>query len=228
MDEKWEEEAAEDSRISPPLRADARENRRRILGAARRLLAARGIDVPMAAIAREAGVGMATLYRRFPTRQELVAEVFAEQFAQCAALVESALEDPDPWHGLCTAVEGLAAMQAADHGFSAAFVGQLPEGPAVGDKLRQGMEGFARLVHRAKASGRLRADFAFDDLALVLMANGGVVAHAPGGTGAAGAASKRLVGYLLDAFRADAVPRRALPPPVPADIARVAFPPASG
>ncbi|WP_344919706.1 helix-turn-helix domain-containing protein [Streptosporangium oxazolinicum] len=203
------------------LRADARENRQKILAAARHLFATKGIDVPMSAIAREAEVGMATLYRRFPTRQDLLIEVFAEQFAQCAAIVEAALADPDAWRGLCTAVEGLAAMQAEDHGFSAAFVGRLPQASMVAEKLRQGVAGFQQLIHRAKNSGRLRRDFTFDDLALVLMANSGVVQNAPNSTAAA---SKRLVGYLLDAFRTDGTPRRPLPPPVPTDLTRVAFP----
>lgn len=211
--------------VEPPqatLRIDARENRHRIVEAARRLFAEKGIDVPMAAIAREAKVGMATLYRRFPTRQELLAEVFAEQFARCAAVVEAALEDPDAWQGLHTAVEGLAAMQADDHGFSAAFVEQLPQESVIEEKMRQGVAGFRQLVHRAKKSGQLRRDFAFDDLALVLMANGGVVQHAPNSA----AASRRLIGYLLDSFRTDGTARRPLPPPVLTDLTRVAFPPA--
>lgn len=216
--------ATDDSQIpgtESALRADARENRLKILAAARRLFAVKGADVPMVAVAREARVGMATLYRRFPTRQQLLAEVFAEQFAQCAAIVETALADTDPWRGLRSAVEGLAEMQAADHGFSSAFVEQLPEASLVEEKLRQGMAGFQQLVHRAKEAGKLREDFAFDDLALILMANSGVVDHAPH---ASGAASKRLVAYLLDAFRADSTPRRPLPPPVPTEVAHVAFP----
>ncbi|MER7665812.1 MULTISPECIES: hypothetical protein [unclassified Streptomyces] len=64
----------------------------------------------------------------------------------------SALDDSDAWQGLRTAVEGLAAMQAKDHGFSAAFVEQLPQGALVEEKLRQGVAGFQQLIHRAKKS----------------------------------------------------------------------------
>lgn len=206
--------------VDAPLRADARENRRRIIAVARRLFAARGLDVSMAAIARHAGVGMATLYRRFPTRQDLLAEVFAEQFEQCAAIIESAMADPDPWRGFCAAVEGLAMMQASDHGFSAAFVGDLPDTAIIQDKLRQGMHGFDQLIRRAKQSGRLRPDFVFDDLGIALMANGGVVERSPDPR----AASRRFIAYLLDAFRADSGVREALPTPVRADIAGIAFP----
>ncbi|MFE2598227.1 TetR/AcrR family transcriptional regulator [Streptomyces sp. NPDC059396] len=217
------EGAPSEAEAPAALRADARENRHKILDAARRLFATKGIDVPMSAIAREAGVGMATLYRRFLTRQELLTEVFADQFAQCAAIVEAALADPDAWRGLRTAVEGLTAMQAQDHGFSAAFVEQLPQGAMVEEKLRQGVIGFKQLIQRAQKSGQLRRDFTFDDLALVLMANSGVVQHAPE---SAAATSRRLVGYLLDAFRTDGTARQPLPPPVPTDLSQVAFPPA--
>jgi AcrR family transcriptional regulator len=108
------------------LRADARQNRDRIVEVARALFAERGLDVPMAAIARRAGVGVATLYRRFPTKESLVAEVFADQFAACVSVVDEALADPDPWRGFCTLVEKVCAMQAVDRGFSAAVVASLP------------------------------------------------------------------------------------------------------
>lgn len=203
------------------LRADARHNRERIIDAARELFATHGLDVPMKVIARRAEVGMATLYRRFPTRQELLVEVFAEQFAQCAAIVEAALADPDPWQGLCAGVEGLAAMQAADHGFSAAFVQELPNASMVELKLQQGMSGFQELVDRAKASGQLRRDIAFDDLVLVLMANSGVVDHTKE---VSSAASKRLVAFMLEAFHTDAVQSRPLPPAVRVSLPQVVFP----
>jgi AcrR family transcriptional regulator len=164
---------------------------------------------------------MATLYRRFPTRQDLLNEVFAEQFAQCAAIVEAAVMDPDPWHGLRSGVEGLAAMQAADHGFSAAFVRGMPTASIVEQKLQQGMRGFQDLIERAKASGQLRADFTFEDLVLVLMANSGAVAHAKA---AAAAASKRLVAYLLESFHTDAVAPTALAPAIEASLSGVVFP----
>jgi AcrR family transcriptional regulator len=207
--------------VAVRLRADARENRQKIIEAARNLFATRGLDVPMASIARHAGIGMATLYRHFPTRQELLADVFAEQFAQCAAVIETALANPDPWAGLTYAIEGLASMQAADRGFSAAFVAKLPDVQAIERKLNDGMAGFQKLIQRAKEAGRLRLDFSFDDLALVLIANGAVAeqaAHDPS------AASKRLIAYLLESFRTDAVARRPLPPSAAFNLPRIIFP----
>jgi AcrR family transcriptional regulator len=201
------------------LRADARQNRDRILEVARTLFAARGIDVPMAAIARHAGVGVATLYRRFPTRESLVTEVFADQFAACVSAVDDALTDPDPWRGFCTVIRTVCDMQAVDQGFSAAFVTAFPEALDVEPYRERAVQGFADLTRRAKESGQLRADFVPEDLALLLMANGGITA---GSTEAALAASRRLVAYLLDGFRA--VPTEPLPPPAPLSLRDVRGP----
>ncbi|WP_255429874.1 TetR/AcrR family transcriptional regulator [Streptomonospora sp. PA3] len=202
----------------PGLRADARHNRNRILEVAAELLAERGIDVPMAAIARNAGVGVATLYRRFPTRQDLLREVFADGFAACEAAIDDALADsgPDPWDAFRTAVEQVCAVQAGDRGFNAAFVAAYFQEFGVGGELDRVMRGLAELTRRAKDAGRLRADFAPEDFTLLVMANSGISARSPE---AARAASRRLVAYLLDAFRADrTAPSEPLPPPAPLDL----------
>ncbi len=189
------------------MRADARENRARVLAVARELFAERGLDVPMAAIARRAGVGVATLYRRFPTKESLVLEAFTEQFAVCQAVIEEALTDPDPWRGFRTVLEKVCLLQATDRGFTAAFVASFPD---MHSEVRERTwHGFAALVQRAKDSGQLRADFSPHDLTLVLLANSGL-AGVP--VEVAVAASQRLVAYLLEAFRAGT---DALPPPVP-------------
>ncbi|GAA3741310.1 TetR/AcrR family transcriptional regulator [Streptomyces tremellae] len=199
------------------LRSDARHNRERILAAAREAYAARGIDVPLTAIARRAGVGVATLYRRFPTRAALVAEAFAEQLAVCAGLLDDALADPDPWRGFCTVVEKVCVMQAVDRGFTAAFLAQFPDGGTDYEQVRRRAEdGLVELVRRAKADGRLRADFAVSDLTLVLLANAGVAAEPQE---VAVAASRRLAAYLLQSFRAQGA--RPLPPPAPLGLRNV-------
>ncbi|WFE54279.1 helix-turn-helix domain-containing protein [Micromonospora sp. WMMD1155] len=75
------------------LRSDARDNRQRILEAARTTFATDGMDVPMREIARRAGVGPATLYRRFPTKEALATEAFAEQMDACHVIVDEGLAD---------------------------------------------------------------------------------------------------------------------------------------
>ena len=194
----------------PALRADARRNRERIVGAARGAFAALGVDVPMAEIARRAGVGVATLYRRFPTKELLLAETFAEQLEECASVVDDALADPDPWRGFCSVVEKVCDMQAADRGFTAAFASAFPDAVAFERERARAERGFAELARRARESGQLRPDFAQDDLTLVIMANGGIVAESAEATLAA---SRRLVAYLLQSFRPHrAGPPEALPP----------------
>nr|SBO95309.1 Transcriptional regulator, TetR family [Nonomuraea gerenzanensis] len=182
------------------LRADARHNRTRILDAAREAFATRGLDVPMAAIARRAGVGVATLYRRFPSRESLITEVFEDELTACASVVDEALADPDPWRGFCAAIEKVCAMQVADRGFTEAFLTAFP-GAVDYERTRARAErGFAEVVRRAKAAGRLRADFEPADLMLLLKANCGV---ATGTDEEAAMGSRRLVAYLLQAFRAE-------------------------
>ncbi|MCK1795781.1 TetR/AcrR family transcriptional regulator [Streptomyces sp. XM4193] len=198
---------------SDGLRIDARYNRERILRAAREAYTAHGIDVPVATIARRAGVGVATVYRRFPTRASLVTAAFSRQLSRCVGVLDEALADPDPWHGFCTLIEQVCAMQAADRGFTEAFLSEFPDSGEFGRERDRADEGLARLVRAAKGTGKLRADFEVSDVVLLLRANCGVVGDsAPGST----AASRRLVAYFLHSFRAEHA--EPLPPPAPLDL----------
>ncbi len=210
--------AAQSPEASGGLRVDAAQNRARILDAAREVFAQRGIDVPMAAIARRAGVGIATVFRRFPTKQALVAEVFAEQLAARDALLDHALADPDPWHGFCCLLEEVRALQVRDRGFTQAVLASQPD--AAGETRRVRTEGvLAELVARAKAGGRLREDFSDRDIALVLLATSGVTATPPD---VAEPVSRRLLAYLLQAFEArPSTGSRPLPPPPPVGLQAV-------
>ena len=195
------------------LRADAAENRGRILAAARELFGEHGLDVQMAGVARRAGLGVATLYRRFPTKESLVTAVFEDKFRECTAHMDAAMADPDPWHGLTSAIQNICAMQAGNRGFSAAVLAAFSANATIEAERLRAVENIAVLIERAKATGQLRADFVPDDLTLVLMANNGIVADT---SEAAQAASRRLVAYLLDSFRAEHA--RPLPPPAPVDL----------
>lgn len=179
------------------LRSDAERNRDRILAAARRRYATDGINVAMAAIARDAGVGIATLFRRFPARQDLIAAVFADTMDSYAAAIATALADPDPWHGFTEYIRTVCAMQAADRGFAEVLTMTFPTANALEAKRTEAYAGFSELIGRAKAAGRLRPDFTAEDLVLLLMANAGVIAAT---RDAVPDAWRRLVGYLLQAF----------------------------
>lgn len=194
------------------LRADATRNRGRIIEAARAVFAEQGLDASMNEVARRAGVGVATLFRRFPTRDDLITATFADKMAAYADAIDDALADPDPWHGFCAYVERVCGMQAADRGFTDVLTVTFPTAKGFEAVRDRAAAGFAELIGRAKAAGQLRQDFVHQDLVLVLMANAGVVA----GTGtAAPEAWRRLVAYLLQAFAAEAAGPLPAPPTTP-------------
>ena len=201
----------ESSRIAgrDSLRADARRNRLRILAAARVVFAEHGIDASMATVARRAGVGVATLYRRFPTRDALVRAAFSHQMDTCARVLNEALADPDPWQGFQRLVETVCELQREERGFPAAFVAAFPNSTREHARAREQTErDLMTLVHRAQAAGALRADFHPSDLAVALLSHCGLVTALPDDR----AASRRLVAYLLQSFRAEAAHGR-LPTP---------------
>src|SRR2546426_9097797 len=101
-----------------PLRADAARNRQALLSAARAVMSEQGLDASLDEIARRAGVGNATLYRRFPTRIDLIVAVFAERMAEHVRAVEEALAEPDSWQGFRRYITAVAALQVRDRGIA--------------------------------------------------------------------------------------------------------------
>lgn len=194
-------ESAPPEPCEPVLRADAERNRGRLIMAAKEVFAEQGLDASMNEVARRAGVGVATLFRRFPTREDLITATFADKMAAYADAIDDALTDADPWRGFCRYVERVCAMQADDRGFTDVLTVTFPTAKAFEADRDRAATGFARLVADAKATGRLRQDFVHQDLILVLMANAGVVT---GTADAAPRAWRRLVAYLLQAFAAEA------------------------
>jgi AcrR family transcriptional regulator len=201
--------------LTHALRSDARDNREQILGAARAVFAAEGLNVPMREIARRAGVGPATLYRRFPTKEALVTEALAGQMRTCHAIVDEGLADPDPWHGFCLVIEKICALHARDRGFTVAFMSAYPNAMDFAADREYALRSIAGLARRAKDAGRLRPDFVLDDLILMLMANGGIRASSPA---ASVAASRRFAALAIQAFQASP---EASPLPPPAQLAPV-------
>lgn len=186
-------------RLPHTLRSDARDNRDRILEAARAVFAAEGLDVPMREIARRAGVGPATLYRRFPTKELLVTEAFAEQMSACHAIVDEGLADPDPWRGFCLVIERICELHARDWGFTTAFMSTFPHAMDFTADREYALRAIAEMARRAKEAGRLRPDFVIDDVILILIANNGIHATSPA---ARVAASRRFAALAIQAFHA--------------------------
>ncbi|MGW5647797.1 TetR/AcrR family transcriptional regulator [Saccharopolyspora sp. NPDC003752] len=186
-------------RLPHILRSDARDNRERILDAARAAFAAEGLNVPMRGIARRAGVGPATLYRHFPTKEMLATEAFADQMRACYTIVDEGLADPDPWHGFCLVIEKLFELHARDRSFTTAFMSAFPNAMDFATDRERALKSIAELTRRAKDAGRLRPDVVLDDLILVLMANSGIQAASPT---ARVAASRRFAELTIQAFQA--------------------------
>jgi AcrR family transcriptional regulator len=192
-----------------PLRTDAARNRKAIVDTARVVFAEQGLDVALDEIAQRAGIGNATLYRRFPTRADLIAAVFAEQMAEYAAAVEAALADPDPWEGVRYYVEAITAMQAKDRGLGDLVTMDISGAGEIEQLRGRAFKGMVALIRRATAAGVVRTEFSPEDVLILLMANAGLVerAHASAET-----ASARLVHLLLDGMRAEAATDGPRPP----------------
>lgn len=147
-----------------PLRRDAERNRQRILKAASEVFTERGLGVSLDEIARHAGVGVGTVYRRFRTKEELVEALFVDRIESIAALAEQAAEAPDPWSGLVGFMEQMAGILAgnlglrqmlmlAGYGHDMATYARRRNAPLV-----------ARLVERAQAAGQVRPDLGVTDI----------------------------------------------------------------
>ncbi|MGA2514522.1 MAG: TetR/AcrR family transcriptional regulator [Candidatus Limnocylindrales bacterium] len=194
--------------VTGRLRVDAERNRSRIVEAAQADFAEQGLDVPLEVVAGHAGVGIATLYRRFPRREALIAACFERRLEEYARAAEEALEAPDGWSGFRAYTERICSMQAADRGFNDVLTRSFSNAGGLEAHRARGYEMSIRLIERAQAEGTLRSDFVPEDIVLLLMANAGVV-------GAAGRAApdawRRLVGLMLDGFRSEGATE--LPPP---------------
>ncbi|WP_217144211.1 TetR/AcrR family transcriptional regulator [Streptomyces sp. AC627_RSS907] len=201
------------SHLPRSVRSDARDNRARILEAARAVFGEEGLGVPMREVARSAGVGPATLYRHFPTKQDLIMAAFAEQRRACRAAVQDALTDADPWHGFRSLVERICELHARSRGFADAFMTAFPEAMDFAADRERTVSAVAELTRRAQEAGRLRPGFVVDDLILMLMAHRGIQ-DAPGA--ARLTASRRFAAYVIEAFRAvPEVPGAGAPTPLP-------------
>jgi AcrR family transcriptional regulator len=178
-------------------RADARRNREAVIVSAKKLFADQGLDAQMPDVAKAAKVGVGTVYRHFPTKDDLIAALAAERFERLAEKARETLEAEDPWEGLCDFIRYSAQIQADDRGLCE-VMGSRPEvmsasAEAVGlDKLCD------QLVKRAQRSGDLRKDIEWEEIPMIACALGGITkAHGPGA-----GRWPRLVEIVLDGLRA--------------------------
>lgn len=184
---------------STNLRADAERNRQRIVDAACELFGAAGLDVPLEEVAKRAGVGIATLYRRFPTRAELFAAAFAQKISAYLALIDRTVDQPDPWDGVVGLVEGICALQATDAGLRELLAMSFVDVPEIAEVASVAQARVDALLGRAKAAGSLRADAVAEDLVLIVLGNAEVVTRT---AEVAPASSRRYAALMLAGLRA--------------------------
>ncbi|WP_063129119.1 TetR/AcrR family transcriptional regulator [Nocardia fusca] len=185
-------------RLPHMLRADAQDNRDRILEVARALFAEKGIGITMREVARRAEIGPATLYRRFPAKQALIDAAFDDEMRSCRQIVEDGCADPDPWRGFCSVIERITVLNGRNQGFVDAFMSAHPEADGFAAHRAALLSMLADLAGRAKKAGRLRRDFVIDDLVLVLLTGRGLAAVPPARRETS---ARRFAALVVDAFR---------------------------
>jgi AcrR family transcriptional regulator len=190
------------------LRSDAERNRRLVLEAAAAAFARDGLEVGMAEIARRAGVGNATVFRRFPSKDVLIEAIIEEKIAEVLDAARAAGEIEDPWRALVTFLETTAELQARDRGFFQATEQFLLDHPDLLRRHRPIIEAVEPLIERAQRAGVVRDDVTtLDVIGLVK----GSVACLPPSRDLRLDGWRRYLALLLDALR----PEAATPLPAP-------------
>lgn len=150
-----------------PLRRDAERNRQLILRAAAEVFTTRGLQASLDDVARHAGVGVGTVYRRFPDKESLAEALFEERIEAMARLAENALAEPDSWTGLMSFLEGACTELSTDRGLHE-IVMYATHGRDRTGRARARMQPLVTaLVQRAQEDGQLRADLQPTDMLFI-------------------------------------------------------------
>ncbi|NUP53132.1 MAG: TetR/AcrR family transcriptional regulator [Catenulispora sp.] len=180
-----------------PRRADAQRNYDLVLAAAKEIFDEQGVSAPLDEIARRAGVGNATMYRHFPTRQELIIAVYADEVTELCALGESLLNEEPPGDALFSWLQAFITHVATKRELPLALTDdhQGRRANLTADWHRAMHSTAAALLVRARQSADVRADLDVSDLL--------ALAHGAALTGADAAQIERLLGLI----RSGAEPR---------------------
>ena len=135
--------------------AEAARNDRAVLDAAREVFARHGYDAPMSAVAERAGVGVASLYRRFETKEAMLRHLCVASLRENAEAAGRALDDRDPWRGLCEYVRACVGFSA---GSFSSIAGAVEPTAEMTRLARQVLRQVEELARRAHADGSLRED----------------------------------------------------------------------
>lgn len=184
---------------SPPLRADARRNREKVLRTAQRLFATEGLGVSLDEIARRAGVGPGTVHRHFPTKEALYLAVATDEFERLVAEGEVlvAADDPAALFTLLSRMTGTGAENVAvKSALTAAEFDLRTAAPRVAADLTRHV---ADLLDRAHAAGVVRADVTVDEVMALVAGAFAAIRHA--GAEAGRERSAHLAAIVLDGLR---------------------------
>jgi AcrR family transcriptional regulator len=206
------DETSQDAASERPLRRDAERNRQRILAAAAEVFTERGLDATLDEVAKAAGVGIGTVYRRFPDKKSLVSELFEERIDALVTVAEEACAVPDPWQGLVTFLQFSAAAMAGDLGLRQLMMFGTYDRDQIcyaRDRMRPVI---TRLVERAQASGDLRQDFRATDVKMITFMLASVAEYAAPATPEVW---RRYLAMLIDGLRPARDGVSELPVPAP-------------
>ena len=192
-----------------PLRRDAERNRQRILVSARVLFAERGLGVSLDEIARHAGVGVGTVYRRFPDKEQLIDALFEDRLAEILAAATASLEMSDPWDALVHFLERSMEMQVEDRALKQLLLSTTAAHARIEHGRRQIQPVVAAILRRAQEAGVVREDLAVSDMMLLQHGIGEVADYT---REVAPEVWRRIVLIALDGLRPD----RRRPSPMPA------------
>ncbi len=205
------------STAAKSLRSDARRNRERLVASARALFAAAGVDVSVEEITHHAGLGMGTLYRHFPTKDELIDAVLEDAFAEIVRLAERAVAEEDAWAGFTGFLEDALALHAHNRGVKDVLA-TWAHGAQREAMRRRVRPLVRRMVERAQEQGTLRADFSPEDLPVVFWTAGRVIETAGQ---VAPDYWRRYLAFLLDGLRASSATPLPTPPLTAVQLLRV-------
>ncbi|NUR29821.1 MAG: TetR/AcrR family transcriptional regulator [Catenulispora sp.] len=163
-----------------PLRRDAERNRRLILSAARVVFAQRGLEASLDEVAKEAGLGVGTVYRRFPNRDALIDALFDDMVASIKEIIEEAAALPRAWDGLVHFMTSMLESQGRDKALRDVVLSRqkhlAESGRQKDDAVRDLVQPVLdTLIRRAQQEGDLRPDVALTDVGVLLIASVGVV-----------------------------------------------------
>lgn len=198
-----------------PLRADAERNRTRILQAAAEAFTEGGLEVGVAEIARRAGVGTGTLFRRFPTKADLVVAIVEERMAEIEAILGQAQAEPDPMRAVELFLRGGAEMQSRDRGLFEALGTVFHSDERLRGHKARFEETMAALLARAQEAGRIRSDITVQDLPFCITAVSGATRMMPH---LRDDLWERYFAIMLDGLRAEGAQPLPVPPPTAEEV----------